>query len=82
MTSRTGSSCGCDPPWPGLVAHTEAGDITVEPAATPGPLACLYQASCARCGAAYPGPFRVPPTPGARRALPARGQRYPPSLAR
>lgn len=37
------------------------GDITVEPAATPGGLACLYPAWCAGCGAVYPGPFRVPP---------------------
>ena len=30
----------------------------------PGGLACLYQAYCASCGTAYPGPFRVPPAPG------------------
>ena len=61
MTSVTASSCRCDPPWPGLVAHTEAGDVDVEPAATPGALACLYQAYCTHCRAIYPGPFRVPP---------------------
>jgi predicted PurR-regulated permease PerM len=41
--------------------HAEAGDVAVEPAATPGGLACLYQAYCSHCGAVYPGPFRVPP---------------------
>jgi hypothetical protein len=61
MTGATCSSCGCDPPWPGLVAHTEAGDFAVEPASTPGALACLYQAHCTHYGATYPGPFRVPP---------------------
>ena len=35
----------CDPPWPSLVVHAETGDVAVEPAATPGGLACLYQGS-------------------------------------
>ena len=61
MTGGPAPGCGCDPAWPSLVVHTEAGDVAVEPAATPGGLACLYQAYCAGCGAAYPGPFRVPP---------------------
>jgi hypothetical protein len=55
------AGCACTPLWADLVVHTETGDIAVEPAATPGGLACLYQAWCARCGAVYPGPFRVPP---------------------
>lgn len=55
------SGCACTPAWPDLVVHTETGDIAVEPAATPGGLACLYQARCARCGTIYPGPFRVAP---------------------
>jgi hypothetical protein len=56
--------------WPGppLVVHTEADDVTVVPSATPGGLACLYQAYCVGCGAAYPGPFRVQPAPGHRAA--------------
>jgi hypothetical protein len=58
--------CTCDPPWPSLVVRDVDGDITVEPAATPGGLACLYWAYCACCGAIYPGPFRVPPTPQRR----------------
>jgi hypothetical protein len=53
--------CACTPAWPNLVVHTETGDITVEPAATPGGLACLYQARCVHCGTIYPGPFRIPP---------------------
>jgi hypothetical protein len=53
--------CGCRPPWPGLVVHTEAGDVAVEPSAAPAGLACLYQAYCAGCGATYPGPFRARP---------------------
>ena len=36
------------------------------PAATPGGLACLYQAYCALLRGTYPGPFRVPPQPGTR----------------
>lgn len=52
--------CSCAPPWPGLVVRTTDGDVAVKPAATPGPLACLYQAHCAGCGTPYPGPFRVP----------------------
>ena len=59
MISATGLSCRCDPPWPALAAHTENGDVSVEPAATPGGLACLYQAYCIRCGAPYAAPFRV-----------------------
>ena len=62
MTGRPTPGCACDPAWPSLMVHTEAGDVTVQPAATPGGLGCLYQAYCAGCGAAYPGPFRVPPT--------------------
>lgn len=54
--------CACSPAWPALVVHTEDGrQIEVVPAATPGGLAYLYEARCARCGLAYPGPFRVPP---------------------
>ena len=60
MTGPAGR-CSCEPAWPGLVVHTEAGDVAVEPAATPGGLACLYRAYCAGCGTAYPGPFRVLP---------------------
>ena len=68
MTSGLAPGCGCDPAWPSLVVHAETRDITVEPSATPGGLACLYHAFCVACGAAYPGPFRVPP---AARHLPA-----------
>ena len=58
-----------------VAQHTgEEGDITVIPAATPGGLACLYQARCAHCGTPYPGPFRVPPrtTPACRATRPTR----------
>jgi hypothetical protein len=61
MTGGPPPGCACDPAWPSLVAHTEAGYTTVRPAVTPGGLACLYQAYCASCGATWPGPFRVPP---------------------
>ena len=61
MTGGQTPGCGCHPAWPSLVVHTEAGDVAVEPSATPGGLACLYQAYCAGCGAAYPGPFRARP---------------------
>ena len=82
MTGGPAPGCGCDPPWPSLVVHTEAGDVAVEPAATPSGLACLYQAYCSRCEVAYPGPFRVPPAarhragpPRPAQAGPAAGQR-------
>lgn len=53
-------SCVCSPAWPALVVHTDDGRlIDVIPSATPGGLACLYEARCARCGLVYP--FRVPP---------------------
>ena len=61
VTGVPAPGCACDPAWSSLVVHTEAGDVAVEPAATSGGLACLYQAYCSCCGAAYPGPFRVPP---------------------
>ena len=61
MTGRPAPGCACDPAWPSLTVRTEAGVVTVQPAATPGGLARLYQAYCVGCGAAYPGPFRVPP---------------------
>lgn len=68
MTDGLAPGCVCDPAWPSLVTHTEAGDITVQPAATPGGLACIYQAYCASCGAIYPGPFRVQPAAPQRAA--------------
>ncbi len=68
MTSSAVPGCACRPLWPSLVVRTESGDVTVAPSATPGGLACLYQAYCAGCGAVYPGPFRVPPAPGRRAA--------------
>jgi hypothetical protein len=55
------AGCACMPLWPDLVVHTEIGDITVEPAGILGGLAYHCQAWCAACGAAYPGPFWVPP---------------------
>lgn len=61
MTGGLVPGCTCCPPWPSLVVHTEDGDIAVVPSATPGGLACLYQAYCTGCGVAYPGPFRVWP---------------------
>jgi hypothetical protein len=36
----------------------------VEPTATPGGLACLYQAYCSCCGAAYPARSGHRPQPG------------------
>ena len=53
---------------PTLVVHTGDGDVAVAPSATPGGLACLYQAYCTGCGAVYPCPFRIPPAPGHRAA--------------
>jgi hypothetical protein len=64
MTVGPAPGCGCDPAWPSLVVHADVSDVTVEPAATPGGLACLYQAYCAACGATYPGPFRARPGTG------------------
>ena len=61
MTGGPAPGCGCAPTWPELVVHTEVGDVAVEPSAAPGGLACLYQAYCADCGAAYPGSFRARP---------------------
>jgi hypothetical protein len=63
MTGGPVPGCACSPPWPTLVVHTGDGDIAVVPSATPGGLACLYQAYCTGCGATYPGPFRVQPAP-------------------
>lgn len=63
MSEAPAPGCGCQPPWPALVAHTEGGDVIVAPSATPGGLACLCQAFCTGCRAVYPGPFRVPPAP-------------------
>jgi hypothetical protein len=60
------AGCSCAPGWPGLVVHTEDGDVAVKPAATPGGLACLYQAYCTGCGATYrlvPGAARRPAPP-------------------
>jgi hypothetical protein len=74
MTGRPVAACACAPPWPSLVVPTEAGDVIVKPAATPGPLACLYHAYCAHCGAVYPGPFRIPPAPQRPAAQPPPGQ--------
>ncbi len=36
------------------MVRTEAGDVAVEPTATPGGQACLSQAHCSCCEAAYP----------------------------
>jgi hypothetical protein len=61
VTTGPEPGCTCDPAWPSLVVHAEAGDVAVRPAASPGGLACLCDAYCTRCGAAYPGPFRAQP---------------------
>ena len=74
MTGEPAPGCGCHPAWPSLVVHTEAGGIAVEPTNTPGGLACLYQAYCASCGAAYPGPFRARPVARQRTGLPRPAQ--------
>jgi hypothetical protein len=37
--------------WAALIVRTEDGDVAVAPSATPGGLACLYQAFCTGCGA-------------------------------
>lgn len=55
--------------WAALIVRTEDGDVAVAPSATPGGLACLYQAFCTGCGATYPGPFWVPPAPRHRCCL-------------
>ena len=44
VTGGQAPGCTCDPAWPSLVVHAVTGDVAVEPAATPGGLACLYQA--------------------------------------
>ena len=44
VTGGPAPDCTCDPAWPSLVVHAVTGDVAVEPAATPGGLACLYQA--------------------------------------
>jgi hypothetical protein len=36
------------------MVRTEAGDVAAEPTATPGGQACLSQAHCSCCEAAYP----------------------------
>jgi len=73
------TGCACTPSWPRLVVHTGVEVVMVEPAATPGGLACLFHARCADCGMIYPGPFRVPPraktNPGCRTV---RGASTPP----
>lgn len=63
MTGAPAPGCACRPPWQALVVRTGDGDVAVAPSATPGGLACLYQAYCTGCGATYPGPFRVQPAP-------------------
>ena len=68
MTSARVPGCACRLPWPSLVIHTGAGDVTVEPSDTPGGLACLFQAYCCGCGAAHPGPFRARPAASPRDA--------------
>jgi len=68
MTGGQAAACTCRPPWPALVVHIDDGDVAVVPSATPSGLACLYWAYCVGCGAAYPGPFRVPPAPRQREA--------------
>lgn len=62
MTSGDPARCGCVPAWPQLVVRLHGCDeVPVEPSATPGGLAHLYHARCVRCGARYPGAFRLPP---------------------
>jgi hypothetical protein len=68
VTGGAVPGCMCTSPWPSLVVHTEMGDVIVEPAATPGGLACHFRAFCTGCGTIYPGPYRV--TPAARDAKP------------
>lgn len=65
----SGHGCACRPTWPALEVRLDDGErVDVVPAATPGGLACLYEAFCARCGTHYPHPFRVAPrTVDARR---------------
>ena len=83
MTTGPEHGCRCDPAWPSLVVHTEAGGVAMQPAASPGALACLYHAYCTGCGAAYPGPFRAQPAargragklPGPRKTREPRTQR-------
>ena len=79
MTSLGGvEPCACSAAWPALVVHTDDGRrIDVVPAATPGGLACLYEARCAHCGLTYPGPFRVPPRATACRDVRAVQTRSP-----
>lgn len=52
----TPAECVC--PAPSLYVAAEGGDIPVRPSATPGGLALLYVARCARCGRTYARPFR------------------------
>lgn len=66
MTCFPVPGCACRVPWPSLVVHTGAGDVTVEPSDTPGGLAFLFEAYCCGCGAIYPGPFRARPAATSR----------------
>ncbi|MYV97432.1 hypothetical protein GT354_03885, partial [Streptomyces sp. SID3343] len=43
--------CACPNPWADLVTVVEGRSLRARPAATPGPVAALYVAHCARCGA-------------------------------
>jgi prevent-host-death family protein len=76
VTSGPEPGCRCDPAWPALVVHTEEGDVAVQPAATPGALACLYHVYCTGCGTDYPGPSgRSPQSAAAQESPgPSRGQ--------
>ena len=69
----------CYPGWPSLLVHTDTSDVAGEPSATPGGLACLYQAYCACCGAAS-RPVPGGPAPAQGRATlgrPGRQHRWP-----
>jgi hypothetical protein len=62
VTTPHAFGCRCIPAWPGLTVELDNGTtVPVEPAATPGGLACLYYAQCIGCGSVYPHPFRVIP---------------------
>jgi formate-dependent nitrite reductase cytochrome c552 subunit len=53
------AACKCKAPWAELVTVVEGRRLTGHPAATRGPIAALYRAYCASCGAEYPGPWRL-----------------------
>jgi hypothetical protein len=56
VTGGPKPGCACAPSWSFLMVRTEAGDVTVEPTATPGGQACPLTGALLLLRGDLPGP--------------------------